>query len=734
MANARQIVIDIVGDSTKYTKATTEAITATVKLEKSMGELKKGLIEGLGLAGGLGIANAVSSVVSGVVDKVGQSIQLASDKAEAASKANVLFGDSYRIVEQASRSAATTVGLSSGAYLTAAGNLGNLITNFGIVGDEAAAMSVDMLQLASDMGSFNNASTEEVTEAMGAAFRGETEPIRRFGVMLSAADVAARAVAMGLAASTKAVSTEAKARATYSLILQQTTKAQGDFARTSDGLANSERINAAKMEESMTRLGEAITPLYMTIMPLLADGTRAVIDVLTNLASFVAPLVDGGLRIIGDTIEDLGEAFHQLQRLLDPASAEWDELTRAIHQQAEALGLSGEAVIAFVAAEERRAKAEQERMRVAAQIADIDQRIADVTATATAEIDGYAEAAKDATDQSVYFNMAVERREQMLTQLVPLETERNRLLGIEATMQANTNAETDASVAITGRASEAIRAYNEALEAVRKQQAGVEAMYPPLNAAVEGSTEVFSRAASAANRSFGSILLSAQEHLGQLPRVIPRYVDRTFSRMFGTLDDAKAPWKEAFKNLARWAKDPFEPDKFEKWMNRQARKFIQRAQQAMEDGQPGVARRSRAIARAIRNPIVRSLVDIGMRADDAVMALLSVQRAGRIINTLGGNIRDAVGSIFDNNATGTRSYRGGMTWVGEDGPELLRLPSGSSVTSSGQSMMSGAGGGGSNYTINVNVAPGADMVQTGRQIVEAIRQYERRSGALWRAA
>ena len=43
------------------------------------------------------------------------------------------------------------------------------------------------------------------------------------------------------------------------------------------------------------------------------------------------------------------------------------------------------------------------------------------------------------------------------------------------------------------------------------------------------------------------------------------------------------------------------------------------------------------------------------------------------------------------------------------------------------------GGGGSNVTINVNVAPTADKAAIGQTIVEAISSYERRSGPGWRS-
>lgn len=284
---------------------------AAGKLKGAFSGVKDGILQGMGFAGGLGVAAIVGQGMTALTDSVGRSIELYSSKIEAGSKANVIFGDSYGTIEKASKSATETVAMSSGAYLDAAGNLGNLLTNFGITGDAAADMSVDMIQLAADMGSFNNADPTEVVEAMGAALRGETEPIRRFGVSLSEAAVQQKAVQMGLVDSVQAygkldfaTQQTIKTQATYQLILDQTKNAQGDFARTADGLANSQRQSAARTEEALTNLGEKLYPLAQKILPMLADAGTAVIGTITDIIGAIEDWVDDNKELISQ-IENL---------------------------------------------------------------------------------------------------------------------------------------------------------------------------------------------------------------------------------------------------------------------------------------------------------------------------------------------------------------------------------------------------------------------------------------------
>jgi TP901 family phage tail tape measure protein len=112
---------------------------------------------------------------------------------------------------------------------------------------------------------------------------------------------------------------------------------------------------------------------------------------------------------------------------------------------------------------------------------------------------------------------------------------------------------------------------------------------------------------------------------------------------------------------------------------------------------------------------------------------------GRVISVKVGPVR---GSGAEWKASGgivgadTGGARGGLTWVGEAGRELVRLPYGSTVYPHGQSegMAASSGGGGNTYNIAVTVAPGGHPADVGGKIVDLIHQYEQRSGHAWRTA
>lgn len=200
------------------------------------------------------------------------SIDAASDLAESQSKVEVVFGDSAEAVKKWADTSATAFGQSKQQALEAAGTYGNLFQAFGIQAKPAQEMSQSLVELAADLASFNNTSVPEALQALQSGVSGETEPLKRYGIAINDVRLKQEAMALGLIKSTKdALSPAAKAQASYSLIMKDTALAQGDFARTSDGLANKQRILAAKFDNLKATIGTALMPVMLGLVTVVAD-------------------------------------------------------------------------------------------------------------------------------------------------------------------------------------------------------------------------------------------------------------------------------------------------------------------------------------------------------------------------------------------------------------------------------------------------------------------------------
>jgi hypothetical protein len=211
-------------------------------------------------------------------------IMAASNMNESLSKVQVVFSKSSESVIAWSETSATAMGMSKQAALEAAGTYGNLFQAFGLAEPAAATMSTSLVQLASDMASFNNTSIDEAILALRSGLSGETEPLKKFGVALSEARLKTEALALGLIKSTKeALTPAAKAQASYSLIMKDTILAQGDYSRTADGTANTMRTLSAQFENAKVALGQALLPVFQATLLIL----KPIVAGLTEFGKFL---------------------------------------------------------------------------------------------------------------------------------------------------------------------------------------------------------------------------------------------------------------------------------------------------------------------------------------------------------------------------------------------------------------------------------------------------------------
>lgn len=210
------------------------------------------------LAVGAAAAAGSAALIAGARAAIGA----ASDLAENQSRVNVVFGQSAGVINEWAGTAVTAMGLARQEALGAAGEFGNLFTSMGLGQGEAAGLSTNVVQLGADFASFNNLAggTNEALTKLRAGLVGEAEPLRSLGININAAAVEAKALELGLAATKAEITDAAKVQARYALIVEQSGNAQGDFARTSDGLANQQRILDANMKQLSATIGTFLIP------------------------------------------------------------------------------------------------------------------------------------------------------------------------------------------------------------------------------------------------------------------------------------------------------------------------------------------------------------------------------------------------------------------------------------------------------------------------------------------
>ena len=233
----------------------------------------KNQVPGLGSAFSL-LTNPITLSVAGLAAFSGiakESIGMASDLNETVSKIGIVFGEQADPVLDFGKNAASSLGMSENAALSAAGVYGNLFRSMEMGEDVSAKMSVGLVKLAGDLASFNNMDPTVVADKLRAMLSGETEPGKSLGININEVIIKERALELALWDGKGALDANAKSQAIYSLIMEQTTLAQGDFARTSSGLANQQRILKAETDNLKAALGQRLLPITINVTSAFVD-------------------------------------------------------------------------------------------------------------------------------------------------------------------------------------------------------------------------------------------------------------------------------------------------------------------------------------------------------------------------------------------------------------------------------------------------------------------------------
>lgn len=261
-----------------------------------------------------GIAKVAAAAVAGIglagFGLAKKAIDAASDLEESQAKIGQIFGDAGGEIEKFAATAAKKFGQSRQDVLNAAGVFGTFGKAAGLAGSDLADFSNDFTALASDLASFNNTSPQEAIDAIGAALRGEAEPLRRFGVLLDDATLRQQALELGIYDGNGALTAQQKILAAQAAIYKQTSDAQGDFERTSGGLANQQRILRAQLANATATLGEKLLPIAVKVATFIGDKFIPIIEKVVN--AFGEGGFGGVAQLVADQWPKIREALGKI--------------------------------------------------------------------------------------------------------------------------------------------------------------------------------------------------------------------------------------------------------------------------------------------------------------------------------------------------------------------------------------------------------------------------------------
>lgn len=204
------------------------------------------------------------TVTAPLVAMGSQMVSSASDMQENINKVDVAFGKSSEGVKAWAETATESFGLSKNQALEATSLFGDMATSMGLPQEEAANMSTSLAGLAGDLASFKNIGIDQAMTALNGVFTGETESLKTLGVVMTETNLKQFADDAGLVYDE--MSQAEKVQLRYAYVMEMTKNAQGDYARTSDGTANSMRTLSASVDNLVAELGQNLLPLITPII------------------------------------------------------------------------------------------------------------------------------------------------------------------------------------------------------------------------------------------------------------------------------------------------------------------------------------------------------------------------------------------------------------------------------------------------------------------------------------
>lgn len=274
----------------------------------------------------LGFAAALGAVQG--LRELGQffagAITAASELEQSVGGVQAVFGGLSEEVLEFGRTADQAVGLTANQFNSLASVLGSQLQTFGFSAADAADETQRLVVLAADLAATFGGPASQAVEAISSLLRREANPIEQYAVAITQAMVSAKALELGLAATTSEISLQDDAIARLALLTEQTANAQGQFARESETTAGQLERMRADFGNVRAEIGEALIPAFNdllklvpplvdalqgTLVPALAGLTSSIDDV--DTAGFVTSIatLPGSISQVASQFGSASQAF-----------------------------------------------------------------------------------------------------------------------------------------------------------------------------------------------------------------------------------------------------------------------------------------------------------------------------------------------------------------------------------------------------------------------------------------
>lgn len=236
-----------------------------------------------------------------------------------------------------------TYGVSQVEMQNTTATLFNMAKNLDLTSTQAQQLAQDLGMLSQDMASFYNMSSADAFNDIKSVLSGSGEVFSKYGAVINETTIKEYAYAKGIAKVGAELSIADKTLARYGLMMEKTSAAHGDLARTIDSPANQARIFTNNLHKLSIALGKCFQPILVVVLPILNQLTLALSSVLESVATFTTGLMSllgfdmsgllggtGGILETSGAIQEVANSVGGIGESASQAAKEAEKLAKGL--------------------------------------------------------------------------------------------------------------------------------------------------------------------------------------------------------------------------------------------------------------------------------------------------------------------------------------------------------------------------------------------------------------------
>jgi hypothetical protein len=284
-----------------------------------LGTFKTGLKPFSSLLGTVGKALAGFAVVAKSIQFGRESITAARDLERNLFGLEAVFGTLTPQMTQFTKNA-EEMGLSQSKAAQASTFIGSVLKQSGFAMHDVAIETQKLVSLGTDLSAVYGYDVQEALLGMTALFRGEYDPIEKFGVAMKQSEINAELAARGLDNLTGSERRLAEQQIRLELLYQRSADSLGAFKDQAGSLYAEQKKLGATFENFQARLGDSMIPAVAEMNTAFRETLHDIFPMLEKVIGFVAQVITGFVNLIRDASDpttELGESFFALGARFD---------------------------------------------------------------------------------------------------------------------------------------------------------------------------------------------------------------------------------------------------------------------------------------------------------------------------------------------------------------------------------------------------------------------------------